>query len=121
MSAHNLPVTITGRAAVAVSKYTGFDLSNPDKTEAHEFVFLNPARVNDGVLDWDWSKDGYRFVGWAAISIQLLPSDTMLQSAVSALQAEKQAVIADAQRRATEIDGEIQKLLAITYEAKEQS
>lgn len=113
------PVTITGRAAVCVTKYTSFDLSAPDKTPIHAFSFLDPRYVDEaGTLDKSWAKDGWRLVGWAAISIQIMPTKTMLQSAVTALKAEKEAVIATAQAEATRIEGEIQKLLAITYDVE---
>lgn len=112
------PTEITGRAAVVVSKYTRFDLSDPSATPAHEFSFINPDYVQDGVLDPGWAKDGYRHVGWAAISVQVLPVKQMMAGAVAALQAEKQHVIATAQADATRIEGEIQKLLAISYDQK---
>lgn len=121
MAAADTPVTITGRAAVLVSKHTGFEMAAPEKTAAHEFALVNPDSVKEGVLEGWWAKDGYRHVGWAAISIQILPTKTMLNSAVEALQAEKQAVLADAQKRATDIEREIQNLLAISYDTEVQS
>ena len=60
-------------------------------------------------------------MGWAAISIQIMPTKTMLQSAVEGLQAEKEAILADAHAQATRIEGEIQKLLAISYDAEVQA
>jgi hypothetical protein len=64
------------------------------------------------------AKDGWRLVGWAAISVQIMPTKTMLQSAVEGLKAEKEKVLADAQLEATRIECEIQKLLAITYDVE---
>ena len=112
------PTEITGRAAVVVSKYSCFDLSNPAATPVHGFSFVNPDYVKDGVLDPGWAKDGYRHVGWAAISVQVLPVKQMMAGAVATLQAEKQHVIATAQAEAMRIEGEIQKLLAISYDQK---
>ena len=52
MATTDQPVTITGRAAVVVSKYTSFDLSKPEATRAHEFTFLDPRNVDEaGNLD----------------------------------------------------------------------
>lgn len=121
MAAADTPVTITGRAAVLVNKYTSFDMAAPEKTRPDQFTFVSPTWVKGETLDDMWAKDGYRHVGWAAISIQMLPVKTMLSSAVEALQAEKQAVLADAQKRATDIEREIQNLLAISYDAEVQS
>lgn len=111
----NTPITITGRAAVLVSKYTGFDLSDPSKTAVYQFVYVRPDYVNkDGVLDACWTREGnYRHVGWAEIKVEVMPVDGMLKGAVAALENEKKALIADTQKRVTEIEGEIQKLLAI--------
>ena len=108
-------ITTTGRTAVCVSRYTDFDISAPQKTDAHRFVFLNPDAVNNGVLEETWLKNGYRFVGWADVAITFVGADEMLTSAVESLKAQKQKVIADAQAAATRIEGEIQKLLAISY------
>jgi hypothetical protein len=116
MNAKTAPVVITGRAAVCVTKYTSFDISNPGKTKAHEFTFLDPKYVKDGALTPDWSKDGYRLVGWAEIKVEVLPAEDMLGAAVESLKAEKRRVIADAQAAATRIEAEIQKLLSITHQ-----
>lgn len=115
------PVTITGRAAVLVSKYTAFDLSDPGSTPAHQLVYVDPTYVKDGVLKKSWAGDGYRLIGWAEIKVDVMPVKSMLTSAVETLKAEKETVLAEAQKRATEIEGEIQKLLAITYDAEVQS
>ena len=50
-----------------------------------------------------------------------MPTKTMLQSAVAGLKAEKEAVLANAQLEATRLEGEIQKLLAIGYDAEVQA
>lgn len=117
------PVTITGRVAVLVSKYASFDLNDTGKTPVDQFAYVSPNYINkDGNLNHDWAKDGkYRHVGWADISIQILPVKQMMSSAISALEAEKKHVLATAQAEATRIEVEIQKLLAITYDAEVQS
>ena len=109
------PITITGTAPALVGKYTWFDPAEPANTRADAFSFIDPRYVNeDGILDAAWHE--YRFVGWAEITITLLPHDDMLKSAVESLTAQKKKVMADSQAEITRIEGEIQKLLAINYE-----
>lgn len=112
-----MTTTITGKAVVLVSKYTSFDLECPEKTEAHKFMFHHEQVLKDGVLDPSWAGDGYRHVGFAELTVNILPRQDMLHAAVGALKAEKQNVIATAEREATRIESEIQKLLAISYDA----
>lgn len=115
------PVTITGKAVAIVSKSTRFDPAEPQKTQAHEFVLLGEyALTKDGKLTSTWAKD-YRHVGMATITVELLPIKGMLKQAVAALETERTTLQADTQKRLTEIEGEIQKLLAITYDAEVQS
>lgn len=112
------PVFITGRAAVLVGQYTKFSLSDPAGTPAHEFVFAAEEVVTpDGKLRGSWGKD-YRHVGYADIRVEIMPTKKMLKSAVTALKAEKVAVLANAQREATRLEGEIQKLLAIEFDGE---
>lgn len=111
------PITITGRAPALIDKYTSFDPAEPTRTRADQFVFVDPYYVKEGKLDPGWTKDGYRLVGWADITVTLMPHEEMLQAAVESLREQKTAVLAQAQAEATRIEGEIQKLLAITFEA----
>lgn len=115
-------ITITGRAAVLVNKHTRFELSDPSKTSVDEFCFCREGVIDDnGKLTRMWAIDGYRHVGWAEIKVEIMPVKSMLNSAIKALKTEKESVLAAAQKRATEIEGEIQKLLAITYDAEVRS
>ena len=111
-------VVIRGSAAALVNKYTNFDISAPQNTSANNFIFVNEASaLEDGVLNPIWAGDGYRHVGFAELVVTILPTEDMLSSAVDALKAQKQKVIADAEAESTRIESEIQKLLAISYEA----
>lgn len=110
-------ITITGRAIALVSKHNRFDPANPENTKAHDFTLLGEEHMKGGVLDAYWLKEGYRHVGFAEIKIEMLPIDDMMNGAVEALRAQKQYIIAEAQAEATRIEGEIQKLLAITFDA----
>lgn len=110
------PIIIKGRAAALVMKETGFDLTCPEATPAHAFTFVRADAVADGVLSPNWAAHGYRHVGFADLVVEVMPVKGMVASAVEALKAERQSVLATAQKEATRLDGEIQKLLAIGYE-----
>lgn len=62
-----------------------------------------------------WIADGYTKVGEAEVIVHLIDRDTMVQHKVESLRAEKTKTLADAQAKATAIDGQIQSLLAIEY------
>ena len=61
-------------------------------------------------------KSGYTYVGKATVSVDMGGRDDIVAAKVAGLKAEKQEVLATAQAKATEIDGQIQKLLAITFD-----
>ena len=108
---------IKGTAVALVSKYTKFDHTNPEKTNAHEFSLLNNSVLDkNGNLNESWAKDGYVFVGRAKIEIELLPQKDVTASAVASLKAHKTKIIADAHAEATRIEQHIQSLLALTFE-----
>lgn len=67
-----------------------------------------------------YENEGYTYVGKATVSVKVAPPKEILQSKVKGLQAQKQAVLAKAQKEATELEGQIQKLLAITFDEVEQ-
>lgn len=105
---------ITGTAVVLVSKYTNFDPLKPQATKAHRFVFADADVLNEnGALTNSWGRDGYIYVGHAAIQITLLPANDIAARAVETLKQQKTQVLADAQAEATQIEGRIQSLLAI--------
>lgn len=108
------PVVITATVPALVGKHTDFDPANPAKTGAHEFTFLSPAWVKDGVPDVCWRE--YMLVGEAEITITLFPHEDVLKGAVSGLRAQQKKVVADAQAESTRIERQIQSLLAITHE-----
>lgn len=66
-----------------------------------------------------WEREGYTHIGSAQVMLTLNSRDALLANKVTSLQARKASVLADAQRTATEIEGEIQKLLAIGYSVGE--
>lgn len=60
-----------------------------------------------------WTK-----VGTATITIEVDSRDEMIKSQVATLTEKKKRVLAEAQREATQIEGQIQNLLAITFDAE---
>lgn len=113
------PTIITGRMATLVTKHSRFDISNPSATNLGSLSFVDQRYAPDGVLDPSWAKDGYRLVGYAKVKVEIMPTDSMLHGAVASLRAEREKIIADAQAEATRIEGEIQKLLAISFDGAE--
>ena len=77
------------------------DLNNP---EFDGFSF-----VRKGV---DLSEHGYVLLGETTITVKI-DENTLMQQQLDALQAEKQRVMAKAQARVTEIEGQIQQLLSL--------
>jgi hypothetical protein len=110
------PTLIAGRVAVLVNRHTTFDLGNPGATPVHAFTYINAKYAPDGQLDTHWVKSGYRLVGYAEIAAEIMPTGAMLAGAVACLREERKKILADAQKEATRIEGEIQKLLAIEFD-----
>lgn len=65
----------------------------------------------------DMSKYGYSVVGTAEVTVTLFDEDTMVGAKVEALRAEATRVQAEATAKVTQIEHQIQRLLAITNEA----
>ncbi len=63
----------------------------------------------------EMGEHGWTKVGAATITLDLIDRDALLANKVDALRAEKKKVQAEATMRATELEGQIQNLLAITY------
>ena len=105
---------ITGDAVALVSKYTRFDPSNPAATEVSQFTFVDARALDEsGKLTGFWAAEGYIYAGHAAIEVRLLPQADITARAVETLKQQKMQVLADAQAKATQIEGQIQSLLAI--------
>ena len=106
---------IIGDGVALIGKYTKFDPSHPEKTDAAEFTFLPKTCLeDDGSLSAFWVKDGYIMVGTANIEITMLPQKDVTSRAIATLKAQKEDVLAKARAEATRIEGQIQSLLAIT-------
>jgi hypothetical protein len=60
---------------------------------------------------------GYTFVGEAEITVEIPDEKTLVDNKVAALRNERASVLAEARMKATKIDGQINDLLAIGYDA----
>ena len=67
----------------------------------------------------DMAGVGWSLAGEADIVLRPLPESELVDAKVDSLRKRKTAVMAQAQAEATAIEGQIQQLLAITYEAPE--
>lgn len=94
------------------------------KIEAKGFLFWKPTYGGQGefeLLPWDcrdWderSRDGRIFVKEHATVIDVPDDFNPLPCQIAALEAQKQKARADFQRKVTEIDRQIQSLLAIEH------
>jgi len=64
-----------------------------------------------------WESNGYTLVGTATITVEIADESAIYAAKVESLKAAKTQILAEAQAKATAIEGEIQKLLSITMEA----
>lgn len=62
------------------------------------------------------SRYGYTLVGKATVVATISAGQDLVEAKVKALREEQRQIIADAQAKSTVIEGQIQKLLAITFE-----
>lgn len=100
--------TITGTVKVQIGSYIRQEwLRNPDDEEVFKCLSFT---------NLDMSDCGHTVVGEAQVTVTLPDHDTIIGNKVDALRAEKTRTLADAQLKATQIEGQIQSLLAITCE-----
>lgn len=67
----------------------------------------------------DMTMRGWTKVGTATITVQIEDEEKIVENKIESLKAEKNSILAEAQMKATKIDGQIQNLLAITYVPEE--
>lgn len=101
-----MKVTTTRNVFIGKSAW-GFNPAKPHESNHDEFMLLS------GEPEY-WAKHGYIQIGTAQLEIEFMNRDSMTTNAVAALRKQKESVLAEAQKEATRIDGEIQNLLAIT-------
>lgn len=67
-----------------------------------------------GMENYGWAR-----VGTATITVEIEDEQQLIRNKIDALKSEKNAILGEAQAKATEIDGKINNLLAITYVPEE--
>lgn len=97
--------TITGKVDVYLSPYSELVVD-----EINEQTPLKKMHLTS------FAPDGYTLIGEAAVSVTVFPREVVVKHKVESLRAELQQVRAAAQLKANEIEGEIQKYLAIEHE-----
>lgn len=65
-----------------------------------------------------YEREGLTYLGTASITIKIGSRDHLVDQKVTALRAERQSVLADAQVKALRIERKIQTLLAISHEPR---
>lgn len=83
-----------------------------DESVINRIVLSSLEAMGEGSNPW------FR-IGTAHVTLEMVDQKQMAVHAVEALRSEQQTVRADAERRANEIERQIQTLLAISYEAAE--
>lgn len=108
-------ITATIGAFITGTAYGPADLMSPH---------AKPESVCGSMLGYsghDMTKYGWTRVGTAEIKVTLFDESAMVENKIEALRHEQKTVLADAQKRHTEIERQIQTLLAITFDSAEVS
>ncbi len=106
---------IKGQIGAYLTEYTR-GIGPKELIEADDAVLLRVLSFSDH----DMSTAGWTRIGTASIEVTLCSANEIITSKVDALRALKAKKLADAQREATDIEQQIQTLLAITYDAEVQ-
>ena len=104
-----MPRTITAKLNAYVSEHCSLTPEN--------FATADADRIAGAVSYWRQDMtppSSYSLVGVAYVTITLADPDDLIAKKVEALRAEKQQTLADAQAKATNLERQIQQLLAIT-------
>lgn len=105
--------TITGTTGAWLTEYSHLGPEELKSFDGDQLV------RNLSYAEHDMSASGWTRIGEATITLQIPDAQSLVDSKVEALRAQKQRVLADAQATATELESKIQKLLAITYEEQQ--
>lgn len=100
--------TITGTVKVQLSKYYGLDSLKGESNAVFRTLCI---------MDTDMSEHGYSVIGSAEVTVTLHDPDQIIGDKVKSLRAEAKKVQADAVNRCTEIERQVQQLLAITLDS----
>lgn len=104
--------TITGQVDAWITEYsrlTPEDLANGGDQVVDGLSFSQP----------DMTSAGWTRVGRATVTVELMGTSDIVNSAVASLRARQQKIRADAEASAMQIERQIQTMLAISYESGE--
>ena len=85
--------------------------TNPVEAISATTIYL-PHDADQRRMD-GWAQQGYILVGTADVTLHLRAPETLAAAQIDTLRAQKKAVMAEAQNKATQIERQIQTLLAI--------
>lgn len=98
--------TITGKLYAYISKTSGPE--NLERDGVNALILFSSSHMG---------AYGYVLVGEADVTVSVPEPKVLIEQKIAALEQENTAILADAQAKSTEIRSQIQKLLAISYEA----
>lgn len=104
---------IEGMAAAWISPYSGLGPHN-----IHELD--QPGDLTFTSLGVDMGSSGYTRVGTAEIKVTIASTEVLVSNKISSLEAEILAIEGEAEAKVTKVRGQIQQLLAITYQPAEE-
>ena len=102
--------TVTVHAYLAHSYRKPADLFNLPQAELVQALCITTTDMSD--------SEGWIQVGTADVRVNLTPLPDLTANTIRTLRAQVKTIRADAERKAMALEGEIQKLLAITNEVK---
>lgn len=94
--------------------YMPNDLLGDPQQVISKLILYEPSGEDDVR---QWQQMGYIYVGEADVTLRMIDQQADIANKVDALRAEQTRTLADARARVTSIEANIQKLLAIDYEA----
>lgn len=119
MSARKRPMlvarTIVGEATAWLPNHANPDhLASDDPNEVvRGLAFTGPESQMQSV--------GWTLIGKASITVEVPDMNGLVEAKIDTLKKQQKSVLAEAQAKSTELEGQIQKLLAITFEPAEVS
>jgi hypothetical protein len=102
--------TVEGRTGVWLTEYDSHVGPQELAKQPGDWIAKHVTYSGQNMASHGWTR-----IGEARVEITLNDPNTILTEKVTALKAQKQNVLAEAEAKATEIERQIQTLLAITY------
>lgn len=105
--------TITGKSIAVLHKYGKLNENGlPDNINDVAYIRIK----EDGDYS-TWTEDGYTIIGEAEITLHVVSKEELVANKVSALRQEVKKTTAEATRKVTQLEGQINDLLAIGFSA----